>query len=71
MKEDRFVELLAKLIDNVDTLQNNPSQVSVIRFQALVLILKRACCPSTCAKLAVDPHGRILIAREVKYTGSG
>lgn len=25
--EDRFVELLAKLIDNVASLQNNPSQV--------------------------------------------
>ena len=24
MKEDRFVELLTKLIDNVATLQNNP-----------------------------------------------
>lgn len=28
INEERFVELLTKLIDNVDTLQNNPSQVT-------------------------------------------
>lgn len=27
MNEDRFVDLLTKLIGNVETLQNNPSQV--------------------------------------------
>lgn len=27
MNQDRFVELLTTLIDNVDSLQNNPSQV--------------------------------------------
>lgn len=53
MKDDRFVELLTKLIDNVDTLQNNPSQVSVARFQALSYVSWRA--------LAVRAHAPSLL----------
>lgn len=30
--EDRFVQLLNKLIDNVSSLQNNPSQVNSVVF---------------------------------------
>lgn len=30
MDQDRFVELLTKLIDKVETLQNNPSQASEV-----------------------------------------
>lgn len=32
INEDRFVQLLTKLIDNVSSLQNNPSQVNSVVF---------------------------------------
>lgn len=32
--EDRFVQLLTKLIDNVSSLQNNPSQVNSLVFRS-------------------------------------